>query len=486
MANRPIKVIAVNSQAVASGALDIKQLLEANLLQRYEFLRRRIQTALQYAGAAGLGVLVALLAAAALNLFNVGGLPASYRFYAEFLDWRDEGVPQFEVCEWYCELGIQSTRLLSSVSDIGASVVSGDGFGNVAGIARLCTLVVVSLVVWATYRRQLVDRYQINAQQAQLEDFENLPRWQFWLCRLLYTVAMLYGTYVVTSVLWLFISQMFKNLYLSGLDAVVIVVLFTTLVGFVAAFNALAVSTRDVLNLAMFIFLVGFAVSFALAPEDRFNQQWWERAVSNAGQLNPSAALFTGTLVSGSLALIVLWFDIDSIIMKLIADGELRVFGVRGWMRISRLLYAGLALGLISVGLIRVAADAHRFNMVFHAGGAVGAILSVVICSLLIRKRRFHPWYKFFSVYILVGLTFGMGLVGSLKPNPPNLPSFVFPGTGLISLTVIELALFGLIGLWVYLTVDNLLGQADINAFEGQVVVVAQQSSAEAREAPAD
>lgn len=474
MASRQIKLIAVDSQAAASAAPDVRQLLEDNLLRQYDFMRRRIRTALQYAAVAGGGVLVALLVASLLNLMS--GQPMTFRLYAEFLDWRYEDAPQFEVCEWYCELGIQSTRLLSSVRNIGASVISSDGHGNVAGMARLCVLVAVSIVVWSAYRRQLADRYEINAQQAQLEDFDNLPRWQFWLCRLLYTVAVLYGTYVISSVAWLMISQMFKNLFLSGSDAVVIVVMFTMLVTFVAAFSALAVSTRDMLQLAMLIFVVGFAVSFALAPEDRFKQQWWERAVSNAGQLNPAAPLFTGTLVSGSLALIVMWFDIDSIIMKMIADGDLRVFGVRGWMRVARLLYAGLALGLISVGLIRVASDAHRFNMVFHAGGAVGAILSVVISSLLIRKRRFHPWYKFFSVYILVGLIFGMGLIGSLKPNPPNLPSFVFPGTGLISLTVIELALFGLIGLWVYLTVDNLLGQADINAFEGQVVMVAQQS----------
>ncbi|MEZ4669588.1 MAG: hypothetical protein R3E39_16915 [Anaerolineae bacterium] len=475
MAARQVKLIASNSQEItASDVPDVKQVLEENLRNQYEFMRKRIQTALSYATAAGLGVLIALLIASALNLLGSNGQPVSYRLYGEYLDWRSVGVPQFSVCEWNCEIGIQVTRLISAAQDIGSSVVSDDGIGNAAGIARLCTLIAVCIVAWTAYRRQLPERYELNVLMAQLDDFNTLPRWQFWLCRFLYTAATLFGTYVVSSVVWFMIAQMFKNMPLNSFDALVVVVLFTTLATYIAAYGALALSTRDVLMLAMFIFFIGFAVSFALAPEDSNKQQWWERAVSNAGQLNPSAPLFTGTLLCGSLMLIVLWFDIDSIILKMVRDGDLRFFGERGWMRVARVLYGALAIGLISVGFIRVDAVNFRFNMVFHAGGAVLAILSVVFSSILIRKRRFHPWYKIFSVYILLGLTFGMGFLGSLKPNPPNLPSFVFPGTGLISLTVIELALFGLIGLWIYLTIDNLLGQANINAFEGDVVMVSQ------------
>jgi hypothetical protein len=39
---------------------------------------------------------------------------------------------------------------------------------------------------------------------------------------------------------------------------------------------------------------------------------------------------------------------------------------------------------------------------------------------------------------------------------------------------VIELTLLILIGLWAYITVDNLLGQANIKAFEGEVIMVRQ------------
>jgi hypothetical protein len=53
--------------------------------------------------------------------------------------------------------------------------------GSVAGIARLCSLISVCFAVWFTYRKQLVTWYQLNMQEAQRQDFEQMPRWQFWL-----------------------------------------------------------------------------------------------------------------------------------------------------------------------------------------------------------------------------------------------------------------------------------------------------------------
>lgn len=472
MAEQQVQLVAVVSQQAAERMPDVQQLLEEHLLQKYEFLGQRFQTALLYATVATAGVIVALVVVALLNLFNMRGLPESYRLYAPFLEWRSEGAVQYPVCAWGCEIVTQSTRLLSAASDIAASIIAPDGQGSVAGIARLCTLISVFFAVWFTYRKQLSTRYTLNGQVAQHEDFDQMPRWQFHLSRVLYTLAALFGTYVVVSLLWLGLSLVFKNMMLTGFRAAVIIVMFTGVVTLVATYGALAVTTREILLLGLFMFVIGFSASFALAPPTH-ERQWWEVAVSNAGQLNPSASLFTGTLLSGALALVVLWFDIDSILHKMVSDGDVRLLSVGAWMWVTRLLYALPILGLLFVGFIRVDEVNHPSNTLFHAGGAVLAIVSVVISGILIRKRRFHPWYRIFSVHILLGLTAGMAVFGSLKLDPF---SIVFPGTGLISLTVIELALFGLIGLWVYITVDNLLGQANINAFNGQVVLVAQQA----------
>lgn len=453
----------------------VQTVLEKHLFQKYEFQRMRFQTAFIYAGVTTVGVIIALLVATLLDVMPVSRLPETYRLFAPFVEWSNTGA-QDQVCSWECEILTQSTRLFKAASDVGASIVSREtGQGNIAGIARLCSLISVSIVVWFSYRKQLVQYYTMNAQQAQLNDFNSTPRWQFWLSRIFYTLAALFGTYVMVSIIWFGLSLVFKNLTLQWFNAAIVVVVFTWTATFAGAIMGLAASTRHVLLLGLFTFVFGFSASFALAPTTEVEGlafEWWQGAVSSAGRANPSASLFTGTLFSGSLSLVVLWFDINSIIQAMIDDGKVRLLSAKGWMWVARLLYAALILGLLAVGFIRVDRANFPINMVFHAGGAVLAIASVVICALLIRKHRFHPWYKIFSVHILLGVTVVMAVFGSFRFDPPT---FVPPGEGIISLTVIELTLLILIGVWGYITVDNLLAQANIKAFEGEVIMVRQE-----------
>lgn len=477
MAAQNAQVIAVVSQDEATtGTPDIEKLLTEHLRKKQEFQRERFQTALIYSTLATVGVIIALVVSSAFNLFNIAPLPESYRLFAPFVEWGSVG-DEYDVCRWDCEIIVQSTRLVRAAQYIGASIVATDQRqGNVAGIARLCTLVAVTVAVWFTYRRKLEKYYTLNAMQAQLEDFKTMPTGQRWLSRIFYTVASLFGTYVVVSIVWLGLSMLFRNLILDWVNAAIVVVVFTGSVTFGATFVALVASTRDVLLLGLFTFVFGFSASFALAPAtivDGSPFEWWQGAVSSAGQLNPSAAVFTGTLLSGSLTLVVMWFDINSIVQKLINDSQLRLLSARAWMAVAGLLYAILVVGLLFVGFIRVDRSNPdlAMNTYFHAGGAVAAIASVVVSGLLIPKRRFHPWYRIFSDFILPGVTLALFFLGSFRLESPFL---FFPGTGFISLTVIELAVLMLIGMWTYVTVDNLLGQANIKAFEGEVIMVRQ------------
>ena len=471
-----LKLIALVSQDVESaGAPNVQQLLEEQLAQKYDYLRQRFQTAFLITTMATVGVIVALVIVSIFNISGISQLPDDYLLYETFYEWRSEGATQYPVCSWNCEIAVQSTRLVTAASEIALSVITVDGRGNIAGMARLCTLVTVLFSVGFAYRRQLLAHYTINAQPAQHDDFATMPNWQRWLNRTLYILATAFGTYVLTSVLWLGLAMVFRELSLNWFRSGIVIVLFTGTITFIATYVALAASTRTVLSLGLFTLAAGFALSFALVPQS-LGHQWWEVAVSNAGQFNPSASLFTGTLLSGSLALVIIWFDMDSIIHKMIDDGDIQILSPDTWRWIARLLYFALILGLLLIAFIRVDQDNFPLNMVFHAGGSLAAIASTVIAGLLIRKKRFHPWYHIFTVYILLGLTLGMSILGSLKFDPFSL---VFPGTGIISLVVIELVLFVLMGLWLYLTADNLLGQANIHAFDGQVLVMMQQDNAQ-------
>jgi hypothetical protein len=487
VAKQNVKIISIISPAMASAAsaeaagdtpgVDIQRLLEENLRQQYEFATERFQKALWYAIVATVGVILALLIFTGLNAFGVRRIPDTFQLYVPFYEWRTDGVKSPPVSLWSCEVVVQSTRLISSAADIGASMFIVDEQGNVqgsiAGIARLCTLIAVFFAVWFSYRKMLLRRYALHGHEAQRQDFEQLPRWQFWLTRTLYTFASLFGTYVVVSITWLAVGAMFKTLALDWFNAAIIVVLFTWAITFAATYASLAVTTRETLLLALSIFVIGFSASFALSPQlGDARKEWWQMAVSSAGQENPSAPLFTGTLLSGPLVLLALWFDLDSILQKMIGDGQVRLLKVNQWMWVTRILYGMLVLGFIFVGMIRVDEHNFRVNMVFHAGGAVMAILSAIFSGILIRKRHFHPWYRFLSNYVLIIATFTLGLLGVIQLNPLK---FGAVGEGLVGMTVIELALFLLIGVWMYVTVDNLLGQADIKAFDGPLLVMARK-----------
>ena len=90
-------------------------------------------------------------------------------------------------------------------------------------------------------------------------------------------------------------SVTFKELTLDSFNAMLVIIAFTGTVTFAAAYVSLAASTRVVLLLGLFTFFFGFSASFALSPLIQ-GEQWWASAVSNAGQLNPSAPLFIAEL----------------------------------------------------------------------------------------------------------------------------------------------------------------------------------------------
>ena len=80
------------------------------------------------------------------------------------------------------------------------------------------------------------------------------------------------------------------------------------------------------------------------------------------------------------------------------------------------------------------------------------AAIGVLLFSLIMPKRFFHPLYGWFSN---LG-TIGVGLVFILFLIRPGDPTSRCNG-GLISLTALELITMAFIVTWTYVTLDNLL-----------------------------
>ena len=137
----------------------------------------------------------------------------------------------------------------------------------------------------------------------------------------------------------------------------------------------------------------------------------------------------------------------------MIHEGNVRLFTEKGWILVVRILFGVFILGLLFVGFVRVDHTGQfPLNQYFHTGGAVSAIVIVSIFALLIRKKEFHPWYGYFSIGMVL-VTVVMGVL------------MVFPNGGIVNLTVVELTIFLMVGLWMYVTVSNLLTLANIAAY---------------------
>lgn len=231
-------------------------------------------------------------------------------------------------------------------------------------------------------------------------------------------------------------------------------------------------------------FALGLGLSFSVAPQvctigDEVNMQWWECAVSTAGAQWPSAPLFTAALVGASCGLWALWFDIDGMIKATIENNPERLAGgglltrwfrrMLSWlenregvweMRVAGGLYFVIVLGFILVGLIRVSDDpALWMNTVLHTGGAAASAISVVLLSRLIHSTSFPGWYRVFSSKYVILITIAIIAASFISLVPLGLVPL---RKGLLNLTAVELSLFVLMGTWLYLTVDILVGQAHV------------------------
>ena len=137
------------------------QLSSLRLKRKYDYLEFRIRIALRVAGIATLGVTIAVIVFFALNLFQRPGIPQKYHLYSEFVGWGGNPKP-FEVCDSLCEVVQHFLGLLSAAEDVPKSVMSvSDNAGNIAAIARLCSLVAVGISVVFAYRTLLKHHYKL-------------------------------------------------------------------------------------------------------------------------------------------------------------------------------------------------------------------------------------------------------------------------------------------------------------------------------------
>jgi hypothetical protein len=456
--------------------------------EKQKFEGERLINALYY------GATTAIITIIFLFIFNsVDGdvfnftLPDDYQLFSIFEEWITEddlqkvGSPGEEI--------ITSIKRLVKMSAVAhtSTIESGDhqGDGNTAAIARLLAVYMISGSVFCSYRKMTPRRYKVYGQKAQLKDFIQLIkkyegtilghkiRPRFFLTRLSITLASAFGSHVIMSATWPIISLMFPALELNINEVGFVAALFTGVTVFVATYWALAATTHDILGLGLAIFVVGLSVSFAIAEPTLTNsplceyifcydaclyEYWYDVNISTLGIKGASAPLFTATLASTAVILLVLWLDIDSHVRKMI-EHKNKISEKRTMLFID-ILYILIVVGLLAVGVVRTEGDLWK-NEAVHKLGAVGAVFATFGLSWILPMEKYRKVYKWISTGFL-GFCFFVILLSSFRFNHFK---FVGPGNGdVINMAALEIILFIAIWMWMYVAVNGLISYANQTA----------------------
>lgn len=421
-------------------------------------------------------------------VFYVSSLPPNFAINGTFLEWtlqeNEAECPNHDnpacVGDVLREFEISISRLGNNLFGLFQSTRIDDETSYLGGVARLLSVISISIAVFYAYRRHLEERYIVENKRSQLEDFRDLKEHKltFFFTRILYTAATFFGSYIVISLAWVVLSQIFRGLSLTTIWAWMVIGGFVFASTFASTYWAIAVSTRELVLIGVGTFVLGFAVSFAVAPlminpetmEKTDTVRWWTMAISSAGKLQPAASLFTSALASLAVVFWIVWFDIDSIIeMGIAKSGEASVPIVDidnvKWVHVNRkyliiVCYTFVIVGLLSIGLVRVDRPASDFalNIFFHSIlGAGGAILGLFfVCwhvKLITRRTIFTLPYR---VYFIIGAIISAVALGL----------YTFLG---VNLTAVELVIFTISGSLMVITIEILLLQADIIERENAV-----------------
>jgi hypothetical protein len=438
--------------------------------EKHLFQWNRLKVAVIYGGVVSTVVLILFF----LLLLLTSRLPGNYRMYFTFGEWTIVDTTLASVGTVGEEIILSLSRIDTAFAGIWGSTTAPDPAtaippGNTAGIARLLSIISVPVVVAVSYRKQLKTRYRVYGETAQYDDFEKLQqrKIQYNSARILYVIATGFGTYVVTSVLWLALSLAFQNLTFTLFWAWVVIILFTFSATIVSAFWALAVTTREIFLIGMMMTVAGLLVSFSIAPQipDPDRIYWWQHAVSMLGKYMPSAPLFTATLTSMACTLLVVWFDIENIVAR---ARSAKIVLIRG-------LYFYAVLGFLLIGFVRVGDPIANFIPNFLAHSVFGALFAFAalfwVCWVLTRnidETIFSPWYKRYIKFAAIA-SIVVGVVSFIQLEPFGFgdPNNTQGGKDIINLTTAELVIFALTGILLWITVELLLLQAEIATYSG-------------------
>ncbi|MDQ7036305.1 MAG: hypothetical protein Q9P01_16170 [Anaerolineae bacterium] len=240
-------------------------------------------------------------------------------------------------------------------------------------------------------------------------------------------------TYIVSSAGGLLISVLFKGLSFTAPQAIFVSVILAAASGYLLVHWLSAADTRDLLNISLWVAAIGLGGTFYLAEDD-----WWKLAISQTGIDSQAAPLLTLTLITLSLAFILLMRDIANLYTVLFDNLDKpskptqqhleRIYTI--WIVAFFLIgFIGIFPNVKSIGWMNTLHD--------FAAGVVPLLLILTGKIWFTQVMARHLLPRFFR-YTIIGLAIADYIFFSLN---------LFGG---ISLTAFEIWLFVSMGIWLY------------------------------------
>jgi hypothetical protein len=401
--------------------------------------------------------------------WGIGALVIGF-IWSAFLFANQSSVPMFSQVgfpEWNVTFGLAAQtvprEIVASFSQlVGAftALAQSGSSGQIAGAARFIGCAVIFVGILFTFRRLLPTHYEAHGQRLQYEDHKRIANTiGSYTRRVAVALAVMVSSYVLTSLAWIFLAQVFKGFSALPLAAAFFSALFVGGVTFAAVYTSLTLTTRQLAALGMMTFLLGLGGSFAMAGIEN-NEQWWQASISRAGAHPNANWLFIAAIGSVGLVFFVLWYDIDQFIQLIIFHAEAYPTppqrppsALKSWLRrntyaIIRALYFLAIIGLLGVGFVRF--DLRDIGTVIaHTGGAM---ISILIFSL--GGVGFAYWFP----DPILGTPFKQFSIACVLAN---IIAAVLFAIGILNLAGIELVALIIIGIWFYFALDTVLTYVD-------------------------
>jgi len=309
--------------------------------------------------------------------------------------------------------------------------------GQIAQWGRLLTVILSVLLAGLVYRIRLVTRYETlgDTKSGAIFREHRKTRRDFFGARIVIALSIGIVTYVLSSLLWIYIGLMFEGVSLPLIGIIPLLAVYCFIVSYIVIRLVAEMRPRDMLIYGLFMFVIGLIGSFGTVAD----KCWWQESISYVGTDSQADFLFAITLLGVSALFATLLIDLQKLARILAEAGKLGTWEVRliTWIGL------GIVFGIAGIAVAPI--NGAPWVQTIHKISAFGVSILIILAMFLAPRgipRLYGGTYRWIS-----------WTLGALSV----LYAILYFGLSWINFVTLELLLFIGFGIWLYVTVQTLM-----------------------------